>query len=1188
MVDKPTREALEARIKELKQIVAECQLTEKALKESEERYRSLSENVPVGLYRASTEGVILSANPAALKMFGFDAEDLSKFKLTDIYKDPEKREENLGLLKAQGSVKDIEVEFKRKNGTIFWGSINASLVKDKEGRFIYSDGIIQDISARMQAEEKLFQEKNFSETLLNCLPGVFYLYDENRHLIKWNSNLEVLSGYSSEELDHMPITDFFEGEEKTAAIRGIDRVLQGENQNIEVCATVKDGSKIPYMLTGKRFLVNNQNFVLSLGLDISDRLKIENALKDSERRLADIIDFLPDATYVIDTEGKVLAWNRAIEELSGAKAEDMIGKGNYEYAVPFYGARRPVLADLSLNWEEKIAKEYAYVKQIGEVLISETIDPPFKPKPSLFWNSACKLYNSNGEIVGAIEVIRDITHRLLAEESLRRSEKIYRGLFENTGTATFVAEADMTISQVNTKCEELIGYSRDEIEGKMKTSDFVSERDLARIQAYHVGRRKGEENVPSEYELELIDRQGQTRNAIIQVGLIVETQQSIASLIDISSLRKAEKELRDNEKRFRSLVANIPGAVYRCDRDSDWTMHFLSDVVTDISGYPASDFIGSRVRTFASIIHPDDRDMVWNAIEESITNGDSFMLEYRITDIKGHELWVYEHGVGINGENGKIQYLDGVIYDITERKLAEEALRKKEGRYRTLFNAANDTIFTMKDDVFMDCNLKTLEMFGRERYEIIGKNPADFSPVLQPDGITSKEKALQKIKAAYQGETQHFEWQHIRKDGSMFDVDVNLNRVELSDGPHIQAIVRDISKQKRVEKERKQLQKQLIQAQKMEAIGTLAGGIAHDFNNILSAIIGFTEISLRDAPHGSKLKDNLQRILSAGIRAGDLVKQILTFSRQTERAVKPVQIKSITKEALKLIRASLPATIDVAQDIHSASTVMADPTQIHQIIMNLCTNAAHAMQMRGGKMTVSLTDIMLDDDFCKTHTDVVPGAYIELTVKDSGHGMSPEAKDRIFDPFFTTKKPDEGTGLGLSVVHGIVKDCGGLITVESAPGKGSRFRVFLPIIDTESIGKVVTRAPLPMGTERILFVDDEPNQVDIGKQVLTLLGYSVTGETSSLAALKVFRQNPDLFDLVVTDMTMPKMTGDELAKEMLALKADLPIIICTGYSEKITPAKAKALGIKEMIMKPAVVEEIATTVRRVLDQFNSN
>ena len=267
---------------------------------------------------------------------------------------------------------------------------------------------------------------------------------------------------------------------------------------------------------------------------------------------------------------------------------------------------------------------------------------------------------------------------------------------------------------------------------------------------------------------------------------------------------------------------------------------------------------------------------------------------------------------------------------------------------------------------------------------------------------------------------------------------------------------------------------------------------------------------------------------------------------------------------------------------------MADPTQIHQIIMNLCTNAAHAMQMRGGKMTVSLTDIMLDDDFCKTHTDVVPGAYIELTVKDSGHGMSPEAKDRIFDPFFTTKKPDEGTGLGLSVVHGIVKDCGGLITVESAPGKGSRFRVFLPIIDTESIGKVVTRAPLPMGTERILFVDDEPNQVDIGKQVLTLLGYSVTGETSSLAALKVFRQNPDLFDLVVTDMTMPKMTGDELAKEMLALKADLPIIICTGYSEKITPAKAKALGIKEMIMKPAVVEEIATTVRRVLDQFNSN
>ena len=902
------------------------------------------------------------------------------------------------------------------------------------------------IAKHQYAEDKLLQEKTLSEALLNSLPGVFYLYDHNRRLVRWNQNMEVLSGYSSKELKEMSITDFYKGKEKDKVRRAVDRVFQEGENTVETIATLKDGSTLPVLLTGTRFNQNDKIYALGVGFDISARVQIE--------------------------------------------------------------------------------------------------------------------------------------------ESLRKNELMYRSLFENTGTASFTAEEDMTISQVNAKCEELFGYGKEEIEGKMKTSDFVSEKDVERIRSYHMGRRSNDSRVPSEYEFELIDKQGQTRNVIIQVGLIPETRQSIASVIDITPLRRMEKELRANESRFRSLVANIPGVVYRCDKDSEWTMHFLSDVITDISGYPASDFIGSQVRSFASIIHPDDRNRVENVIEESSIQGDSFAVEYRIRAKDGSERWVYERGLGIMGADGKVDYIDGVIFDITERKLAQESLRMKEGRYRTLFDAANDTIFIMKDDVFVDCNRKTLEMFGRDRHEIIGSNPAEFSPPLQPDGVASKEKAMAKIKAAYQGEAQNFEWEHIHKDGSLFAVDVNLNMVELSDGAHIQAIVRDITEQKKAEKERRQLQKQLVQVQKMEAIGTLAGGIAHDFNNILSAIIGFTEISLRDAPDKSKLKDNLQRVLNAGIRASDLVKQILTFSRQTEREVKPVQIKSITKEALKLIRASLPATIEVRQNIQSEAPIMADPTQIHQIIMNLCTNAAHAMQAPGGKLDVSLTDVMLDDEFSKANADIVPGAYVKLTVADTGHGLSPEAKDRIFDPFFTTKKPGEGTGLGLSVVHGIVKDCGGLITVESMTGKGSNFHVFLPIIDTGTSEKVVTRVPLPTGTERVLFVDDEPNQVDIGKQVLKLLGYRVTGRTSSLEALKLFRQNPDAFDLVVTDMTMPKMTGDELAQKMLAVKPDLPIIISTGYSEKITPAKAKALGIKEMIMKPAVVEEIATTIRRVLDQSN--
>jgi len=374
----------------------------------------------------------------------------------------------------------------------------------------------------------------------------------------------------------------------------------------------------------------------------------------------------------------------------------------------------------------------------------------------------------------------------------------------------------------------------------------------------------------------------------------------------------------------------------------------------------------------------------------------------------------------------------------------------------------------------------------------------------------------------------------------------------------------------------------------MEAIGTLAGGIAHDFNNILSSIIGFTEISMRDVPPGSKLAENLQRVFNSGVRAAELVKQILTFSRQTEHEVKPVQVKPIAEETLKLIRASLPATIEIQQDLRSDSPILADPTQIHQVIMNLCTNAHHAMRETGGKLVVNLNDVELNADITGPYPAMAPGPYVKLTVNDSGHGIAPEIKDRIFDPFYTTKQLDEGTGLGLSVVHGIVLDCGGMLSVDSTPGKGSTFDIFFPIIKSGQDAEIASRASLPTGNERILFVDDEEFHVEMVKQVLEHLGYQVTAKTNSRDALREFRAKPDEFDLVLTDLTMPKMTGDALAKEIRSIRSEMPVILCTGYAGDITPAKAKALGIQDVVMKPAVAEEIAGTVRRALDQANEN
>jgi signal transduction histidine kinase len=398
-------------------------------------------------------------------------------------------------------------------------------------------------------------------------------------------------------------------------------------------------------------------------------------------------------------------------------------------------------------------------------------------------------------------------------------------------------------------------------------------------------------------------------------------------------------------------------------------------------------------------------------------------------------------------------------------------------------------------------------------------------------------------------------------------------------------IGRDITERKQAEEEKRKLEAQLQQAQRMEAIGTLAGGIAHDFNNILSLILGYTELSINDVPEGSRARDNLDKLYKAGERARDLVKQILTFSRQREQEQKPVEIHLIVKEVLKLLQSSLPRTIEIRQNIATTGTVLADPTQIHQVIMNLCTNAYHAMLDKGGVLELSVEEVELDTEFTARHLGTDPGPHLKLTVTDTGYGMDKQVLDRIFEPYYTTRKESGGTGIGLSVVHGIVKNHGGVITVYSEPGKGTTFNVFLPRIESpEGVAETEEVGALPRGNERILFVDDEPAIVDIGKGMLAHLGYRVETRTSSIEALEAFRAQPEKFDLVITDMTMPNMTGDELARELMVIRSDLPIIICTGFSGKISEEKAKAMGIRKLVMKPIVMSEMAKAVREALDK----
>jgi len=390
-------------------------------------------------------------------------------------------------------------------------------------------------------------------------------------------------------------------------------------------------------------------------------------------------------------------------------------------------------------------------------------------------------------------------------------------------------------------------------------------------------------------------------------------------------------------------------------------------------------------------------------------------------------------------------------------------------------------------------------------------------------------------------------------------------------------------------RERKQAETRLRHTQKTEAIGTLAGGIAHDFNNILTAILGFANLVQDELSKNSELWAEQHEVIKAANRAKELVKQILAVSRQTEHGREPIQVHLIIKEALQLLRPSIPATIEIHSDIDPASGyVMADPTQIYQIIMNLCTNASHAMQERGGELHISLSPMELNEEQKRLHEigpDLPAGKYLKLVVRDTGIGIAPDVLDKIFDPYFTTKRKGEGTGLGLAVVQGIVKTYGGDITVASNLGQGSTFTVFLPRIEIDMNKKPEEDedSSFPEGNERILVVDDEEPVAGVIDRLLTSLGYQVTIRTKSPEALQLLQNQPDQFDLVITDMTMPGMTGDELAEKLLELRQDLPIILCTGFHALIDEKRAKAIGIREFIFKPFSKGTIAETVRRALD-----
>jgi len=769
---------------------------------------------------------------------------------------------------------------------------------------------------------------------------------------------------------------------------------------------------------------------------------------------------------------------------------------------------------------------------------------------------------------GALRLSQQIHNRIGVEETLRESEAQKRAILDGITTNLAFVNENLEIQWLNKACVDSVNKSPEEMIGR-KCHEFWADPETPcdgcpTLKAFRT--KKSEQTIMHTPDGRIWDEKGEP--VFDESGRMIGV---IEIAHDITDKAKTEEALRKSEESYRAVAEDTPVLICRFLPGGEIT--YVNDAYCKYFEKTQEELLG---KNFQSFIPETDRETVMANLSSLTPDMPIQAHEHRVIAPDGGIHWQRWTSRALFSEQGQAVAYQAIGEDITERKRAEEALKESEEKYRSMMDAMTDPVYICSPG-----------------YKVVYMNPAMILRIGQ-DGtgehcyrvINDLEErcpwcVFEKVQEGQKCETdivspKDNRFYHI-SHSPIFNDDGSISKL---------TIYRDITELKQTEEEKNKLQTQLQQSQKMEAIGTLAGGIAHDFNNILGAIIGYAGMmEMFDVPEDSPMRARIKEVLKAANRAKDLVAQILTFSRQTEQERKPVQLNYIVKEALKFLRASLPTTVEIRQNIANEEFIaLADPTQIHQILMNLCTNAGHAMLETGGRLTVELSALDLDAQSAKRFPELKPGPHLNLTVSDTGHGMTSEIMERIFDPFFTTKKPGEGTGMGLAVVHGIVKSYEGMITVDSELGKDTTFQIILPRIEMGAVEAATKIAPaMPTGTERILFIDDEQSLATLVQEILGRLGYKVVTKTSSREALELFRSQPESFDLVITDQTMPHMTGIELALDMMRIRSDIPVILCTGHSEAATPERIEAAGIRKLINKPLDPYSLAQTIRKVLD-----
>lgn len=1098
------------------------------------------------------DGTFVHCNQAFAKMWGFDSsDDVIGIPAADLFYDKLAFAEVVAELQLKGSHQGT-LTCRRSDGTTFEAEGTSSVLKDEQGSPILHTVSCIDITDRKKAQRQLQISRAYLRSLFDTIPETVFLMTADGEVLSANKTFAARFGLAIRDCIGKCVYDLFPTELANTRKGFVAKAITEKN-NVH-WEDVRNGRTFENSIYPVLDETGQVDKLAVYAADITHSKTAEKLLAASEKRYRLFVEMADEGIWSIDHRSRITFANRKMALMLGYSIDEMLG-------IPAN----------SMMFDEDIA-DHERRMELRRLNQSDSYERRLKKKDgSAVWTivSATPLLDDDDNFIGSFGMFTDITDRKKAEEDIKRSEQRLRLALEAAGAGSW--EWDLRTNEHYWSDELCELYGLNPLRCKPSYDSWLmaihaDDRSHAEKAIQYAISKLQDMNI--EWRVNLLG--GEERWLMSRGRPVFDDKNQATSymgvVVDITDRKKSEIEIRRSNEFLDTILNNIPVMVSYMDNDGRY--QYVNRSWQETLGWSMEE---AKTMDILPELSPDPdlklhfKKFVLDSMTTAPGRWDDFNMMTRDGHIIGAS-WVF-----VPTASG---HYVGIGLDISDRVKATET---RELLAAVVEHSAESIIITDTNGVINYVNPAFEQNTGYSSEESLGRNPGFIK-----SGEHDKRFYEDFWKTILAGRPWHGILINRRKDGSLLEEDSTVFpiKVEPSGSTNYVAIKRDISRES-------SLQRQLLQAQKLEALANLAGGIAHDFNNIIFGIMGYTELAMTEIPQGSRAYANLERVINAANRSGAMVQQILAFSRQGSTDKSGLDLRPLVKEGLKFLRAAIPTTLAIESHVEPGETrVLADPTQIHQVLMNLCINAAHAIGDNTGTISVDLSEIEVQPEFAASNPPLLPGKCMRLQVTDTGSGISPENMNRIFDPYFTTKEAGKGTGLGLSVVYGIVTDHGGVIKVSSGPSKGSTFEVFFPVLATGiSIVEKVSESPSEdEGNEHILVVDDEAFLLKMYEDGLIKLGYRVTCSSDPGDALKLFQKRPEAFDIVISDYSMPGMNGVELTREMTAIRPGIPVIICSGAMKIVEGLKDEQPWIAEVIPKPLRFSKIVGAIRKVLDR----